>query len=166
MGGSHSLTNILLYALVVYTRFRETLTTGSYVCQCMLSEAGPRSDREWLVRWSHRCIGSVLGLILISGTAAAAVGSGLCGTPISRLLNEAGPLVVSIVMLGGTLFSMVLHGSAGLLRDPEEVRHYRKWRTRSVKGVLGAPILGYFLEVMLGYLGLNVDSCIDIVPFL
>jgi hypothetical protein len=38
---------------------------------------------------------------------------------------EAGPLIVSIVMLGGTLFSMVLHGYSGFIRDPEGVRQYR-----------------------------------------
>lgn len=129
----------------------------------MSSEAGPLIERERFARWSHRCIGSVLGILLTTGTAAAQVGDGLCGTPIARLLNEAGPLIVSIVMLGGTLFAMVLHGYAGFIRDREEVVRYQKWRTRAIKGVLGAPILGYLLELMLGYLGLSVAGCIDIV---
>jgi hypothetical protein len=111
-------------------------------------------------------IGSGLGLSLIAGQVAAQAGGDLCGTPIEAMLNEFGPLVIGALIIAGAFVSMIAHGMAGLHKDPDTVRFYRKWRNRSALTAVSVPVVGYFIEVALGLVGVGLAGCIDLVPFL
>ena len=109
----------------------------------------------------------------VSGAAAFAspvsaqdAGSELCGTPVESALNEFGPLIISALIVVGAFVAMIAHGLAGLHKDPDTVRFYRKWRNRSALTAVTVPVVGYFIEVALGIMGVGLASCIDLVPFI
>jgi hypothetical protein len=111
-------------------------------------------------------VGSGIGSTLVVGQVAAQAASDLCGTPIESMLNEFGPLVIGALIIAGAFVSMVAHGMAGLHKDPDTVRFYRKWRNRSALTAVTVPVVGYFIEVALGLVGVGLAGCIDLVPFL
>ena len=103
---------------------------------------------------------------LSSPVSAQSAGSELCGTPIEAALNEFGPLIISALVVIGAFVAMIAHGMSGLHKDPDTVRFYRKWRNRSALTAVTVPVVGYFIEVALGIVGVGLAGCIDIVPFL
>lgn len=103
---------------------------------------------------------------LSSPVSAQSAGSQLCGTPVEAALNEFGPLIISALVVIGAFVAMIAHGMSGLHKDPDTVRFYRKWRNRSALTAVTVPVVGYFIEVALGIVGVGLAGCIDIVPFL
>lgn len=107
------------------------------------------------------------GIAAISNPVSAQeAGSELCGTPVESALNEFGPLVISALIVVGAFVAMIAHGLAGLHKDPDTVRFYRKWRNRSALTAVTVPVVGYFIEVALGIMGVGLAGCIELVPFI
>jgi hypothetical protein len=119
----------------------------------------------------HRLVAIVFSVTsgiaaLSSPVSAQSAGSDLCGTPIESALNEFGPLIISALIIVGAFVAMVAHGMSGLHKDPDTVRFYRKWRNRAGLTAVTTPVVGYFIEVALGIVGVGLAGCIEIVPFL
>ncbi|WP_273837813.1 hypothetical protein [Halococcus sp. PRR34] len=119
----------------------------------------------------RRVIAIVFGAVsgaaaFTSPVSAQEAGSELCGTPVESALNEFGPLIISALIVVGAFVAMIAHGLAGLHKDPDTVRFYRKWRNRSALTAVTVPVVGYFIEVALGIMGVGLASCIDLVPFI
>jgi uncharacterized membrane protein YidH (DUF202 family) len=127
--------------------------------------AADRTHTNWS-RISRRVLGAIVGIVAITSPVSAQVGTGLCNTPFAQLLNNAGPPLIGIVVIGGIILAAAVHGYSGMIRDPEQVRYYRQWRDRALKGAIGAPLIGYAAELLLGWMGLSVNGCINITPFL
>ena len=103
---------------------------------------------------------------LSNPVSAQSAGSDLCGTPIEAALNEFGPIIISALIIIGAFVAMIAHGMSGLHKDPDTVRFYRKWRNRAGLTAVTTPVVGYFIEVALGIVGVGLAGCIEIVPFL
>ena len=111
--------------------------------------------------------GAIITLqVLIAPVAAqSTVGSSLCGTPIANFINSAAPLIVALAMVVGTVFAYVMHTRAGFAGDTEQARFYIDWRNRAGYTAVTAPLLAFLLEMMIGFTGTGVASCINLVPF-
>lgn len=106
-------------------------------------------------------------LTLFVGAAAAQsdVGNTLCGTPIADFINGAAPLVVSLAMLVGAVFAAYLHARSGVARDAEEAQYYMDWRNRAGYTAVTAPLLAFFVQMLIGLTGIGIADCINLVPF-
>lgn len=122
----------------------------------------------------HRYGLTILGttmVLLIAGVAPAAaqasgsVGSQLCGTPIAQTINRVVPLAIAVLMTVGLVLAYLLHAGSGLAKSTEQVRFYRNWRNRAGMSAVTAPLVGYLLEMVLGFTGVGMAGCVDLVPF-
>jgi hypothetical protein len=98
------------------------------------------------------------------GGGGGSVGSQLCGTAISKTINSLAPVVLAIVLIGGLMLAWMLHGYSGFKKDPQKVKDVKDWRNRAGTAAVTAPLLGKALEIIIGFIGLGLAQCIDIVP--
>jgi anti-sigma factor RsiW len=98
------------------------------------------------------------------GGGGGSVGSQLCGTAISKTINSLAPIVLAIVLIGGLMLAWMLHGYSGFKKDPQKVKDVKDWRNRAGTAAVTAPLLGKALEIIIGFIGLGLAGCIDIVP--
>ena len=110
---------------------------------------------------------SAIVLTFFVGPAAAQseVGNTLCGTPIADFINGVVPLVVGLAMIVGAVFAAFMHARAGVARDAEQARFYLDWRNRSGYTAVTAPLLAFMIQMLIGFTGTGVASCINLVPF-
>jgi hypothetical protein len=137
--------------------------------------------RQWVVAHSPfpvtlRGKGALLtvayGLLFagnIIGIAAAQAGGGggagaICGTAIATTVNEVVPLALTVTIFGGLILSYLLHSYAGFKKDPNKVTQIKNWRNRAGLTALSAPLFGKLLEIVIGFIGLGLAGCIEIVP--
>jgi hypothetical protein len=121
---------------------------------------------------STRGYGDLLGAaygLLIAGNmvglaAAQSGGSAICGTPIAKTVNKLAPLVLTVTVGGGLIMCYLLHSYSGLKKDPQKVKEIKDWRNRAGITAVSAPLLGKLLEIIIGFTGMGLASCIDIVP--
>lgn len=130
---------------------------------------------------SHRARGRVLTVtyaLLVAGTTlvgpAAAppsgggggggLGSEICGTAIATTVNKTVPLVMVVTIVGGLILGYLIHAYSGFVKDPQKVKDVKDWRNRAIITALSAPLLGKLLEIIIGFPGLGLAQCIDIVP--
>jgi hypothetical protein len=108
-----------------------------------------------------------LPLIVFVGPAAAQseVGNTLCGTPIAEFINGVVPLVVGLAMIVGAVFAAFMHARAGVARDAEQARFYLDWRNRAGYTAVTAPLLAFIIQMLIGFTGTGVASCVNLVPF-
>jgi hypothetical protein len=117
---------------------------------------------------------ALLAVVNLIGIAAAqqggggggSLGSELCGTAIATTINELAPVVLGIVVLGGLMLCYLLHAWSGMKKDPQKVQNIRDWRNRAGQTAITAPLLGKLLEIIIGFMGIGLAGCIDIVPFI
>jgi hypothetical protein len=118
---------------------------------------------------------TLLAVVNLIGIAAAqqgggggggSLGSELCGTAIATTINELAPVVLGIVVLGGLMLCYLLHAWSGMKKDPQKVQNIRDWRNRAGQTAITAPLLGKLLEIIIGFMGIGLAACIDIVPFI
>ena len=125
------------------------------------------SSTPSLARATVVLVGALTALqpLIAPVAAQSTVGSSLCGTPIANFINSAAPLIVALAMVVGTIFAYVMHTRAGFASDTEQARFYIEWRNRAGYTAVTAPLLAFLLEMMIGFTGTGVASCIDLVPF-
>ena len=101
------------------------------------------------------------------GPAAAQteVGNTLCGTPIAEFINGVVPLVVGLAMIVGAVFAAFMHARAGVARDAEQARFYLDWRNRAGYTAVTAPLMAFIIQMLIGFTGTGVASCVNLVPF-
>jgi hypothetical protein len=100
------------------------------------------------------------------GGGGGSLGSELCGTAIATTINELAPVVLGIVIVGGLMLCYLLHAWSGMKKDPQKVQNIRDWRNRAGQTAITAPLLGKLLEIIIGFMGIGLAGCIDIVPFI
>jgi hypothetical protein len=100
------------------------------------------------------------------GGGGGTVGSQLCGTAIAQTVNQLAPVVLGVVIVGGLMLGYTLHAWSGFKKDPQKVQNIRDWRNRAITSAITAPLLGKLLELVIGFMGIGLAGCIDIVPFI
>lgn len=100
------------------------------------------------------------------GGGGGSLGTELCGTSIAQTINQLAPVVLGIVVIGGMMLGYLLHAWSGFKKDPSKVQNIRDWRNRAITSAITAPLLGKLLEIVIGFMGIGMASCIDIVPFI
>ncbi|WP_129116076.1 hypothetical protein [Halegenticoccus tardaugens] len=90
---------------------------------------------------------------------------GVCGTPIGDALNASGPLIVETVMIGGFLAGVVAHAASGIYKNPEKRGRMKDWRNGALAALAGAPIVAYLVEEVVGAIGWDLASCVNLFPF-
>lgn len=145
---------------------------------------GPAQAADRLRQWvtSHLPVPSTLrgkGAVLTAGyavllggnvigiAAAQAGGDGgspICGTAIASTVNQVVPLALTVTVFGGLILSYLLHAYAGFKKDPNKVTQIKNWRNRAGLTAISAPLFGKMLEIVLGFIGLGLGGCIQIVP--
>jgi hypothetical protein len=106
-------------------------------------------------------VGNVIGI------AAAQAGGGdspICNTAIASTVNQVVPLALTVTVVGGAILSYLLHAYAGFKKDPNKVTQIKDWRNRAGLTAISAPLFGKMLEIVLGFIGLGLGGCIQIVP--
>jgi hypothetical protein len=116
------------------------------------------------LRW---LLASLLTLILFVGPAAAQteVGDTLCGTPIADFINGVVPLVVGLAMIVGAVLAAFMHARAGVARDAEQARFYLDWRNRAGYTAVTAPLPAFIIQMLIGFTGTGIASCVKLVSF-
>jgi phosphotransferase system glucose/maltose/N-acetylglucosamine-specific IIC component len=100
------------------------------------------------------------------GGGGGSVGSQLCGTVIAQTVNQLAPIILGVVIVGGLMLGYTLHAWSGFKKDPQKVQNIRDWRNRAITSAITAPLLGKLLELVIGFMGIGLAGCIDIVPFI
>lgn len=109
---------------------------------------------------------SILVLTLPTPVAAQSqVGSGICGTPLAETINQAAPLIVGVLMIGGAILSYILHNAAAFPKDPQSVNAIKDWRNRAGFASVTTPLFAVVMEMFIGFTGVGLANCVDIVPF-
>ena len=107
-------------------------------------------------------------IILTLPTPVAAqsqVGSGICGTPLANTINQAAPLVVGVLMIGGAILSYILHNASAFPKNPQSVQEIKDWRNRAAFASVTTPMFALMMELFIGFTGVGLAGCIDLVPF-
>jgi hypothetical protein len=136
----------------------------------------PNRLRQWFAAQrnrlptTRRAIVAAYALLAASSfvapAAAQSLGSELCGTAIATTINELAPVVLALVIVGGLMLCYLLHAWSGMKKDPQKVQNIRQWRNRAGQTAITAPLLGKLLEIIIGFMGIGLAGCIDIVPFI
>lgn len=105
------------------------------------------------------------GTIPVAAQSSEPVGSGICGTPLANMINQAAPLVVGVLMIGGTILSYILHNLSAFYKDPQKVQETKDWRNRAAFTSITTPLFALMIELFIGFTGANLANCVDIVPF-
>ncbi len=109
--------------------------------------------------------GGLPAVVAQPAAAQSSVGDELCGTPIADFINSTVPLVVALAMIAGLVFAFLMHARSGVARDTEQARFYRDWRNRAGYTAVTVPLLAFLLQLLIGFTGTGIASCIDLVPF-
>lgn len=112
-------------------------------------------------------IAAVAAFVGMTAPVAAqeTAGSGICGTPLADTINQAAPLVIGLLMIGGAMLSYILHNAAGLVKDPERVAAIKDWRNRAAFTSITTPLFALVMQLFIGFTGVSLASCVDLVPF-
>ncbi len=115
-------------------------------------------------------LGTTLVLLILGVSPATAqssntVGNGICGTPLATTINQAAPLIVGILMIGGAILSYVLHNASAFPKDPQSVQSIKNWRNRAAFASITTPLFAIIMEMFIGFTGVGLANCVDIVPF-
>lgn len=110
---------------------------------------------------------ALVALVALTAPAAAqeTAGSGICGTPLADTINQAAPLVIGLLMIGGAMLSYVLHNAAGIIKDPERVAGVKDWRNRAAFASITTPLFALVMQMFIGFTGVSLANCVDLVPF-
>ena len=114
-----------------------------------------------------RKVGLGLGgsIAVLSTPASAQVGSGVCGTPLADTINQAAPLIVGVLMIGGAILSYILHNASAFPKKPQTVQEIKDWRNRAAFASVTTPLFALMMELFIGFTGVGLAGCIDLVPF-
>lgn len=124
-------------------------------------------------RWHRMLSITLVSTVLLITTATSPVvaqtddvGTGICGTPLASTINEAAPLVIGLLMFGGAVLSYTLHNASAFPKDPQSVQAMKNWRNRAAFASVTTPLFALLMELFIGFTGVGLADCIDIVPFL
>jgi hypothetical protein len=106
--------------------------------------------------------GNVIGIAAAQDGGGG--GSAICGTAIASTVNQVVPLALSVTVFGGLILSYLLHAYAGFKKDPNKVTQIKDWRNRAGLTAVSAPLFGKMLEIVIGFTGIGLAGCIEIVP--
>jgi hypothetical protein len=107
----------------------------------------------------------MLGLVAMTGVAAAQGDGGLCGTPAIDLFEWAAQTGAGVLFLGGLLYGGFKHARAGMSRNPERSSEHRRTGTMAM---ISGPIFGLIIvlgEQAAGAAGFNVAQCAQLTPW-
>lgn len=113
----------------------------------------------------YLCVG-VATIVALSEPAAAQ--PSLCDTPDNpfvQIANQLGPLVITAAIMGGLFMSVTMNAVSGVVGDPEQVRHYKRWRNRSAVAAISTPVVAFLVEEILMTMNAGVGNCITLFPF-
>jgi hypothetical protein len=69
-------------------------------------------------------------------------------------------------MFGGAVLSYTLHNASAFPKDPQSVQAMKNWRNRAAFASVTTPLFALLMELFIGFTGVGLADCIDIVPFL
>ena len=126
--------------------------------------------RTALKRYGPTTLGTTLVLLAFGVSPATAqsgntVGNGICGTPLANTINQAAPLIVGILMIGGAILSYILHNASAFPKDPQAVQSIKNWRNRAAFASVTTPLFALIMQMFIGFSGVGLAICVDIVPF-
>lgn len=129
-----------------------------------------RPQTTALKRYGPTTLGTTLVLLAFAVAPATAqsgneVGSGICGTPLATTINQAAPLIVGILMIGGAILSYILHNASAFPKDPQAVQSIKNWRNRAAFASVTTPLFAFIMQMFIGFTGVGLANCVDIVPF-
>jgi hypothetical protein len=107
----------------------------------------------------------IIGVSPVAGQSSQPVGSDICGTPLADTINQAAPLIVGILMIGGAILSYILHNASAFPKDPQSVQAIKDWRNRAAFASITTPLFALVMELFIGFTGVGLAGCIDLVPF-
>ena len=107
----------------------------------------------------------VAALVGMTTPASAQVGSGVCGTPLADTINQAAPLIVGVLMIGGAILSYILHNASAFPKNPQSVQEIKDWRNRAAFASITTPLFALVMEMFIGFTGVGLAGCIELVPF-
>ncbi|WP_332900377.1 hypothetical protein [Haladaptatus sp. CMSO5] len=84
---------------------------------------------------------------------------------MATTINQAAPLIVGILMIGGAILSYVLHNASAFPKDPQSVQSIKNWRNRAAFASITTPLFAIIMEMFIGFTGVGLANCVDIVPF-
>ena len=104
-------------------------------------------------------------VVALSTPAAAQAGSGICGTPLADTINQAAPLIVGMLMIGGAILSYILHNASAFPKNPQAVQEIKDWRNRAAFASITTPLFALVMQLFIGFTGTDLATCVDLVPF-
>ena len=107
----------------------------------------------------------IVGVGPVAAQSSQPVGSDICGTPLADTINQAAPLIVGILMIGGAILSYILHNASAFPKDPQSVQAIKDWRNRAAFSSITTPLFALVMELFIGFTGVGLAACIDLVPF-
>ena len=108
----------------------------------------------------------VAALVGMTAPASAQAGSGICGTPLADTINQAAPLIVGLLMIGGAILAYILHNASAFPKNPQSVQEIKDWRNRAAFASVTTPLFALVMELFIGFTGVNLATCVDLVPFI
>lgn len=107
----------------------------------------------------------VVALVGMTAPASAQAGSGICGTPLADTINQAAPLIVGLLMIGGSILAYILHNASAFPKNPQSVQEIKDWRNRAAFASVTTPLFALVMELFIGFTGTSLATCVDLVPF-
>ncbi|WP_235063464.1 hypothetical protein [Candidatus Halobonum tyrrellensis] len=101
----------------------------------------------------------------MTAPVAAQAGSGICGTPLADTINQAAPLIVGLLMIGGAILSYILHNASAFPKNPQAVQEIKDWRNRAAFASITTPLFALVMQLFIGFTGTDLATCVDLVPF-
>jgi hypothetical protein len=84
---------------------------------------------------------------------------------LADTINQGAPLIVGILMIGGAILAYVLHNASAFPQDPQTVQSVKNWRNRAAFASITTPLFAVVMQLFIGFTGVGLASCIDLVPF-
>ena len=136
------------------------------------NESVPADGSSWIPSgWSdvRRYVGTLatntlLALAAVAGTARAQ-STGVCSSPMANAVNEAGPTVIMMLIIGSLVLTYCLNIYSGYKRDPSKVQEIKEWRNRAGMTAVTTPILAWLIIRVLNAMNVSIAGCINILPF-
>ena len=147
----------------VENRSTEDDGTDSIDSDTLLGSCAPRA------RSFAQTVGIQLAALAALSTPVAAqetAGSGICGTPLADTINQAAPLIVGMLMIGGAILSYILHNASAFPKNPQAVQEIKDWRNRAAFASITTPLFALVMQLFIGFTGTDLATCVDLVPFI
>ncbi|QLG29964.1 hypothetical protein HUG10_19650 (plasmid) [Halorarum halophilum] len=69
-------------------------------------------------------------------------------------------------MIGGAILAYILHNASAFPKNPQSVQEIKDWRNRAAFASITTPLFALVMELFIGFTGVNLATCVDLVPFI